>query len=108
MTNQADSMNGDGAMAAAHGRVRRVLVAAPGGVWKGQHPRQASRADQAIVGIENDLTVIRGQAQLIERELAAREAIDPRLAGRRVAAIISSVDEATLELHHLEAARRTR
>lgn len=109
MSNRAEQTNQSGQVALASHHVRRVPVAAPvAGVRDSYAARRESRDEQTIVVMRNDLTVIRGQAQLIKRELAVRNAIDARLARKRLDAIIASVDEATIELHHLQSSRRPR
>lgn len=81
----------------------------PGKAWTWrQEARRESRADLTIEVMRNDLTVIRGQAQLIKRALAEATALDTRQARDRLDAIITSVDEASMELQQLQASHRSR
>lgn len=73
-----------------------------------QGERRETRDERTLVVMRNHLTVIRGQAQLIKRALASEGAIDARSASDRLDAIITSVDDASMELHHLQSSSRTR
>lgn len=89
-------------------RMQTVLVA-------GQpvHARQVERArreswqEQTFIVMRNDLTVIRGQAQLMKRALDMRDTADSRAASARLDAIIAAVDQASIELQHWQAVRQS-
>lgn len=64
--------------------------------------------EQTFMVMRNDLTVIRGQAQLMQRALSGEACLDARSVRERLNAIITSVDEASLELQQLQSSARAR
>lgn len=70
--------------------------------------RWETREERTFVAMRNDLTVIRGQAQLVQRALSCERGPDAHAVNERLAAIISSVDAASLELQQLQSSMRGR
>lgn len=67
-----------------------------------------ARNERTFMVMRNDLTVIRGQAQLMQRAMDGQGCPDVRTVRERLDAIISSVDEASLELQQLQSSTRAR
>lgn len=70
--------------------------------------RRETRDERTLMAMRNDLTVIRAQAQLMQRELSCEKRLDANAVNERLSAIISSVDEASLELQQLQSSTRGR
>lgn len=70
-----------------------------------ERARHEGWQDQTIIVMRNDLTVIRGQAQLMKRALELQDTIDTREASVRLDAIIAAVDQAGIELQRWQASR---
>jgi uncharacterized protein YoxC len=84
----------------AHGDAGRRPSARP--EWRD------ARNERTFMVMRNDLTVIRGQAQLMQRAMNGAECPDATTVRERLDAIISSVDEASLELQQLQSSARAR